>query len=156
GTPSTELIETEWDPRRHQLTPRLPRDALAAALPFVRERFPTHTAYSQATLAEVLGDRMSRAQSLSVKTLATTLFLNRGDHFEARPLALEAQFAPVLSLQVADFDGDGNEDLFLSQNYFAYAREENRYDAGRGLWLRGDGHGNFSSVEGRQSGIAIY
>src|SRR5207237_8493094 len=31
-----------------------------------------------------------------------------------------------------------------------------RYDAGRGLWLQGDGAGNFQSVPGQTSGISIY
>ena len=46
------------------------------------------------------------------------VFLNRGDHFEARPLPLMAQLTPAFAPVVADFDGDGNEDIFLSQNCF--------------------------------------
>jgi hypothetical protein len=154
GLGATDLLETEWDSNR--LTPRQQRDTLAAVLPFVRERFPTHASYSRATVSQVLGERFGRAKQLSVITLATTLFLNRPGRFEARPLPIEAQFAPVFSVQVADFDGDGNEDLFLSQNCFAYRREESRCDAGRGLCLRGDGHGHFTSVEGQLSGITVY
>jgi hypothetical protein len=103
-----------------------------------------------------LGERFGRAKQLTATTLATTLFLNRPGHFAARPLPTAAQFAPVFSVQVADFDGDGNEDVFLSQNCFAYRREENRCDAGRGLWLRGDGRGDFTALEGHLSGIAVY
>jgi hypothetical protein len=47
------------------------------------------------------------------------VFLNRGPHFEARELPLEAQVAPVFAINVADVDGDGHEDVFLSQNFFA-------------------------------------
>jgi len=59
-------------------------------------------------------------------------------------------------LVAADFDGDGYEDVFLSQNFFGTRSETSRYDAGRGLLLRGDGHGGFAAVTGQQSGVAIY
>jgi hypothetical protein len=46
--------------------------------------------------------------------------------------------------------------VFLSQNFFGTDLETGRYDAGRGLWLRGDGHGGFKAVAGQESGIKVY
>src|SRR5205823_6677161 len=89
-------------------------------------------------------------------TLASMVFLNRGDHFEAAPLPTDAQLAPAFGISVADFDGDGNEDIFLSQNFFATDGDNARCDAGRGLWLRGNGKGEFHAVPGQESGLAIY
>jgi len=57
---------------------------------------------------------------------------------------------------VGDYDGDGNEDLFLSQNFFGTDLETGRYDAGRGLWLRGDGKGGMAPVAGQESGVKVY
>src|SRR5204863_1308272 len=57
---------------------------------------------------------------------------------------------------VGDYDGDGNEDVFLSQNFFALEPETSRCDAGRGLWLKGDGKGNLEPVPGLQSGVTVY
>jgi hypothetical protein len=71
-------------------------------------------------------------------------------------LPAEAQFAPGFAVCVADMDGDGNEDVFLSQNFFAMRLEEPRLDAGRGLWLRGDGKGSLVAVPGPVSGVKIY
>ena len=34
--------------------------------------------------------------------------------------------------------------------------ETSRYDAGRGLWLAGDGTGNFRPMSGAQSGVNVY
>jgi len=53
-------------------------------------------------------------------------------------------------------NGDGNEDLFLSQNFFATAPDTTRDDAGRGLWLRGDGKGGLKPVPGQESGVKVY
>ena len=64
--------------------------------------------------------------------------------------------APAFGICAADLDGDGNEDLFLSQNFFAVQPGTPRYDAGRGLLLLGDGAGNFRAVPGQESGIEIY
>jgi len=79
----------------------------------------------------------------------------------------EAQIAPAFAVNVGDFDGDGNEDIFLSQNFFELApgsmamafRVEDagwRLDAGRGLWLRGTGGGKLEAVPGQKSGILVY
>src|SRR5881227_3200587 len=84
------------------------------------------------------------------------VFLNRGGGFEARSLPAEAQFAPAFYAGVADFDGDGHEDLFLSQNFFPTEIATPRYDAGRGLVLRGKGDGTLEPVPGQVSGILVY
>ncbi len=84
------------------------------------------------------------------------IFLNRGDHFDPIALPPQAQWAPIFGLGVADLDGDGKEDIFLSQNFFAVRPEDDRLDAGRGLWLRGDGKGGLHPVEGQESGIKAY
>src|SRR5206468_5362066 len=93
---------------------------------------------------------------LSADTFDTSIFLNRGDHFERISLPIEAQFAPAFGVNVADFDGDGFEDIFLSQNFFAVDAETSRYAAGRGLLLRGNGRGQFQPVKAGESGIAVY
>jgi hypothetical protein len=84
------------------------------------------------------------------------LFLNRGGRFDARILPLEAQLAPAFAVCVADYDGDGNEDVFLSQNFFGVDAETSRYAAGRGLWLQGDGRGALRAVPGQESGVRVY
>jgi hypothetical protein len=129
--------------------------ALANAMPFLFERFSSHKAYSEATLDQVLGDRLPLSRRVTATTLASTLFLNTGTGFQAVELPREAQFAPAFSVNVADLDGDGNEDVFLSQNFFATQPETPRIDAGSGLWLRGDGTGKLTAVPRAQSGIQV-
>ncbi len=124
------------------------------SFPWLRTQVPTYAAFGQATIDGIFGPRIAETRRLELTWLASTLFLNRGDHWEARALPDWAQLSPVFGLAVADADGDGAEDLFLAQNWFATDPLTARQDAGRGLWLLGDGRGGFS-VE-QLSGIAIY
>ena len=107
-------------------------------------------------MAEVLGKHQASAHAVQVNTLASMVFLNRSNRFEAEPLPLEAQLSPAFSVNVADFDGDGHEDVFLSQNFFANQPEIPRYDAGRALLLRGDGTGKLQPLPGQDSGLKVY
>ena len=139
----------QWYPVRN-------RPWLEAGLPELKERFPTHQAYGKATVQDILGARYSGAQFVEATCLESGVFLNRGSHFEWVPWPREAQYAPVFSVNVGDFDGDGSEELFLAQNCFGAVSELNRDDEGRGLWLRGNGNGTFSAVDAAVSGIRIY
>lgn len=152
----TDIVECEFDFKRGVYGPRRQRDALSAALPDLGPRFPTHRAYSEASLESVLGDRIATAQTVEATTLASMIFLNRSGQFSGAPLPDEAQWAPVYGVAVADVDGDGTEDLFLAQNFFPTQPEMPRMDAGRGLLLLGSGDGGFRPTAGRDSGILVY
>lgn len=155
GRETTDIVECDYD-AQGQLAPRHLRDTLSAAAPWIAEKFPSHTAWSRSTMAQLLQGRENKLQKLTVNTLSTTLFLNRKDHFAMVALPDEAQFAPVFGISVADCDGDGREDLLLAQNFFAFALEESRLDAGRALLLRGNGDGTFHATPGDLSGIKVY
>ncbi len=126
------------------------------ALPASALRLRTFSAYADATIETVMGPRGSNAIRLSATTMEHVVFLNRGARFEIQPLPLEAQLSPAFYAGVADFDGDGREDVFLSQNFFATDPATPRYDAGRGLLLLGDGTGRLTAVPGQRSGLMIY
>ena len=151
-----DVLEAQFDERLGDIAPLTRFSRLRLAMPFVRRRIPSFHAYADATLEEVLGRELDRINRRSINTLDHMVFLNRGDTFEARPLPAEAQFAPAFHVGVADFDGDGNEDVFLSQNFFATEIGTPRHDAGRALWLRGDGSGSLEAVPGHISGVMVY
>jgi hypothetical protein len=150
------LIEAYFEPSMRKYVPERRLDIVAQGMPFLRGRFATYQAYADSGIDEVLGDHLAQASFLEANWLESTVFLNRGDHFEPRLLPDEAQFAPTFAVVAADFDGDGNEDIFLSQNFFAVEPETSRYDAGRGLLLRGNGQGELRPVPGTESGIMVY
>jgi hypothetical protein len=156
GSGALQLLEASRALETGQEMPERDLDSLAAGWPAVRANFPTHAAFGRATVADVLGPALANARRLEANTLASMLFLNHGDHFTAVPLPRDAQWAPAFAAGVADMDGDGGEDVFLSQNFFATQPKLPRCDAGRGLWLRGDGRGGFEPVSGWDSGVAVY
>ena len=151
-----EFLETEWDGVGSAPTAIRPLERLAGAMPFVMEQFRSAKEFAAASIDAMLGERKVLAKQVTAKTLASTVFLNRGGKFVSAPLPAEAQLAPAFSVNAADFDGDGNIDIFLSQNVIAMNSDYARCDAGRGLLLKGNGHGGFEPMSGSESGIKIY
>jgi hypothetical protein len=156
GDGSIQALEGYYDPGLEKMVPWRVLTTVARGMPWVRGRYPTHAAYSVAGIQEVLGDHFKEAKVWEAQWLETTVFLNCGDHFLAVVLPGEAQFSPAFGVSVGDLNGDGNEDIFLSQNFFGVDEETSRYDAGRGVWLQGNGRGQFEMVPGQISGLKVY
>jgi hypothetical protein len=156
GSGNLGLIEAHHDSGVGKIVPARDWMTLSAVFPALRDRFSSFTAFSRAGIEDILTAGSPPLREVAAVTLDSMVLLNRGDHFEVRALPVEAQFAPVFGLAVADFDGDGGQDIFLGQNFFGVSAAESRQDAGCGLWLRGDGSGNFSAVTAAESGFALF
>lgn len=156
GAQGVDIIEAEYDPELGKVVPTRAKPAMELGLPFVSAKFQTFAAYGSAGVAELIGDQFASAHKLAAPWLASTVFLNRQGKFKPVVLPPEAQFSPAFGICVADFDGDGNEDLFLAQNFFAVQPQAVRCDAGRGVLLRGDGQGHFQAIPGQVSGLTVY
>jgi hypothetical protein len=63
-----------------------------------------------------------------------------------KPLPIEAQFAPVFGIVANDYNNDGLTDVLVSGNSYATEFTAGWYDASIGLYLEGDGKGNFTPV----------
>jgi hypothetical protein len=151
-----EMLVARQDPRLKALAPLNSYARVRIAMPDLVNRAKNFAAYADASLDQVLGPAASRVQRLEAVTLDNMAFINRGDHFEAVPLPVDAQLAPAFYAGVADFNGDGFEDVFLAQNFSPTAVGTPRYDAGRGLMLRGDGKGGLLPMSGAASGVIVY
>ena len=128
---------------------------LGVAFPMLRERIPTYAEFSRGGVEALFGEAAKGAVRIGATTYAHQVLLNRGERFEARELPAAAQWAPASGVSVADFDGDGREDLFLAQNLFATEIATPRLDAGAGLVLLGDGAGGFRALGVRESGVVV-
>ncbi len=128
---------------------------IGAAIPAIRERIATYADFAGTSVDQMLKAIGASATRLGATTYDHTLFLNRGGTFEAHALPLAAQVAPAFGVVVADFDGDGHEDLFLAENFSPTDIETPRLDAGSGQVLLGDGHGGFRVLAVPEAGIRV-
>ena len=153
---SLDLVLAQESPELGAVAPldRLPR--LAGAIPSLGRQVTSFSDYASASLADLFGAAVAAVAPLQAESYEHMLFLNRGGRFDATALPDEAQLAPAMHVSVIDIDGDGAEDVFLSQNFFPTGPERARLDGGRGLWLRGDGMGGLDPVPGQESGIRVY
>ena len=156
GSQSADILEAEYDSQLGKIVPTRAKPAVEAALPFISAKFQTYSAYGIASVQDLLGDQYQAASKLAAPWLASTVFLNRKGKFEPMVLPPEAQFSPAFGICVADFDGDGKEDLFLAQNFFEVQPQAVRCDAGAGVLLRGDGQGHFETMSAQASGVTVY
>jgi hypothetical protein len=125
-------------------------------MPDLVGRVSNFAAYADASLDKVLGPVADKTLRLKAVTLDHMVFMNRGDHFEAKPLPAEAQMAPGFYVGIADFNGDGNEDVFLAQNFSPTAIGTPRYDGGRSLLMFGDGKGGLTPEPASITGLKVY
>lgn len=153
GTGVLQMIES-WQSGTNWL-PVHDRTWLERGFPELTVQFPTHYAFGQATVRDLVGPAFEKSAFLEATRLSSVVFLNRGTRLEAVPLPREAQLTPVFSMNVGDVDGDGIEDLFLSQNFYGTASDISRDDSGRGLWLRGTGRGTFTAMDASVTGIQV-
>lgn len=132
-------------------------DRLREQMPRIGARFSTYRAYAEATMADVLTEReRQEAGRLRVNLLATSLFVRDEEGtFERATLPTEAQFAPVFSIEVMDYNEDGERDVLLSGNINETRIRFGKYDANYGTLLRGEGDGSFEYVPQRRSGFKL-
>jgi hypothetical protein len=131
------------------------RDELVRLMPSLRGRYPSYAAFGASTAEQIFGaTALARATVREARTLASSVALNEGSgRFTVRPLPIEAQFAPIYASVADDLDGDGLEDIFVAGNFSGVAPLRGRYDASRGLLLRGDGRGALRSAMGGEAGV---
>jgi len=156
GIESLQTIEVARFKGLPALSPWRSLDILAKGFPGIRDSIKSHQAFSEIDMIAFLQPWKDRIHRLPINTFASMVFLNQGNRFEAHPLPSDAQQAPVFGISIADANGDGAEDVFLAQNFFAVRPEDTRMDAGRGLWLRGTGDGHFTPVPAQVSGVTAY
>jgi len=116
-----DVVQAYFEPSLNNTVPVLSLHSMMRGIPYIRSKTPNYKSFSKAGVKKVIGESFTKAQKLQVNTFEHTVFLNRGDGFEPVPFPSEAQFAPAFYVGVADFDGDGHEDIFISQNFFCYA-----------------------------------
>ena len=94
--------------------------------------------------------------SFKAATFSSSYMENLGlGKFNLTPLPLDTQLSPIYSIKSGDYNGDGNIDILLGGNFTKSRVKFGHYDAIRGVFLAGDGKGNFIPINVNESGIMI-
>jgi enediyne biosynthesis protein E4 len=128
---------------------------LGRSLDALGRRFLTFESFAGATAPEILGAaRLNEALHYQADTFASVWLRNDGNGtFTSVELPTMAQISPIRAIIVHDVDGDGELDLIVAGNTYQTEPNTPRADAGKGLWLKGDGRGNFRPVSPSESGF---
>ncbi len=118
-------------------------------------QFPTYGAFAKASLREAFAAaQLKQAIHYQIDTFASIFLRSTGSGtFAQFALPNLAQIAPIRAIVPNDVDGDGHLDLLVVGNLYDAEPNTARADAGKGLWLRGDGKGHFTPVSPSESGF---
>jgi len=131
------------------------RDELISQISVMKLRFNNYKDYATATFEEsFLKTELEGAHVVCATWFETAYIENKGNgNFAMKPLPVEAQFAPVFGMVAEDFNGDGFLDMLLAGNLYATEVTTGRYDASVGLYVQGNGKGDFKAVSALESGF---
>jgi len=136
--------------------PFVSRDELNEQMYPMRKKFNSYKDYSNATMKDLFSkEELAAAGKLTVTQDRTMCWLNKGGHFVAVDLPVQAQFAPVTRVLAGDFDQDGHPDLLLLGNHSDNRLKIGSIDANYGCFLKGDGAGGFRYVPQPVSGLSV-
>jgi len=141
----------------HQEYPSHSRDDLIRQVPALKKKFPDYESYANAGVSDILSQTdKSRAYTAKSFQNASVYLKNTGKgQFQLSALPKLAQIAPIYGILVEDFDHDGNLDLLLSGNDYSTEVVSGQYDASTGVFLKGDGNGDFSSTQPINTGLLV-
>lgn len=130
------------------LYPLRGRQCSSDQMPFIKEKFKDYHKFAQATLPEIYGNtNLKDAVHYKATNFATCYFENKGDGtFKVKKLGRLAQRSAVNSITINDFDTDGHLDIILSGNLYVAEVETPRNDASIGVFLKGNGKGEFTEM----------
>lgn len=145
------------DDGKRKAYPIASRDDLVGQVISMRKKFPTYKSYGLADINDVWSDE-DRKESIVLEAteMRTSYIENKGNgKFEMRALPFEAQKAPIFGMTTEDVDADGNLDILMVGNDYGMDPYSGRHDAFNGLYLKGDGQGNFSAISISESGFFV-
>jgi len=137
--------------------PAQTRDDIVDQLPALKKKFLTYKMFARAEMKDLLDQSTFKSSyKLECNYMQTAYIENKGNnHFEMHALPWNAQVAPLYGMVVDDFDNDGNLDFAATGNDYGTEVSIGRYDAMKGLVMKGDGKGSFKFMPMPESGLYI-
>jgi hypothetical protein len=131
------------------------RECTSQQCPMIAQKFPTYLSFAESDLRGILGEEIETAYHKQAFLFSSVIFINENGRFNIKKLPLEAQFSTVNGILVSDFDRDGKKDIVIAGNKFNVEVETTPADASPGLYMKGDGKGNFVPTKPSESGIFV-
>jgi len=138
-----------------KLYPVRGRSCTSGQNPEIAKKFPSYNQFSVADVDQVYGKKeLETALHYQAKNFASGYLENLGNgKFKFKKLPNLAQLSSINKTLVDDYDGDGNLDFVIAGNLYESEIETPRNDSSIGLFLKGDGKGNFKAVSRMKSGF---
>jgi enediyne biosynthesis protein E4 len=133
------------------------RQDIVSQIPSLKKRYLHYRDYQGKGVEDLFSEKQ-REKSIILKayTFESAIWLNTGKQsFEKVPIPVQTQFSPIYASLVEDFDKDGKLDILVGGNLYRAKPETGIYDASYGLFLKGNGKGDFKALSSRNSGILI-
>jgi hypothetical protein len=133
------------------------RDDAVKQMISLRARFQNYKSYAVSTIDKLFSEeQLKNSLVLKANYLKSSFCRNDGNNkFTLFALPAQAQLSALNGMVADDFDADGNLDVVINCNDWGTEVSVGRYDALNGLFLKGDGKGNFTEQTIMQSGIYI-
>ncbi|MDO6470460.1 VCBS repeat-containing protein [Maribacter sp. 1_MG-2023] len=149
---STDIVLSYYE--HGKLFPIRGRSCSIQQMPSLEKKFPTFKSFGEADLTTIYGADLERSLHLKANTFASYYLENiEGKSFKKHLLPQLAQVSSINNIIADDFDNDGKQDILISGNLYASEIETPRNDAGVGLFLKGNGKGNFNAITVLESGF---
>ncbi|MDT0647149.1 FG-GAP-like repeat-containing protein [Zunongwangia sp. F260] len=132
------------------------RECSSQQMPGIKQKFQNYQSFSEATLEDIYTEKyLDDALHYQVKSFASLYIENVDGEFRLKELPVEAQLSSINQTLIEDFDNDGHLDALIAGNLYSSEIETPRADAGIGLFLKGNGKGEFEAVPARESGFFV-
>ena len=133
------------------------RQCSAEQIPTISLKFKDYHSFATSNLEEIYGSKnLEEALQYQATTFSSVILENKNNgNFGVIPLPDLAQISSVEDILVNDFDGDQHLDILVAGNLYDTEIETPRLDASLGLFLKGDGQGNFKAIDAAESGLFL-
>ena len=140
-----------------KLYPVRERKRSVEQVPLLAEKFESFHDFAKADIYEIYGkENLNNALHYEANTFSSVYLENLGNNkYAFHPLPWQAQLSPINDIIIEDFNQDGHLDILAAGNLYGVEVETVRPDAGIGVFLAGNGQGDFTHIHHKESGVLL-
>ena len=132
------------------------RQCSSEQIPSIKNKFKDYDAFAVATLEDVYTKKsLENSLHYSVQSFASVYLENKDGEFVLHNLPNMSQVSSINQILIRDFNDDTFLDVVIAGNLYDSEVETPRNDAGIGLYLEGNGKGQFKAITPVESGLYI-